>query len=254
MRVLKLVLCAILMTGCAKPELSMPILTKAVAQDASKSVSLVMPNINDYIRKKRNLRLKKVSFSDLPGWKSDNQHEAMIAFITSCKKILSLGARGNTGKFKRPKHMKNICQLAVKLSKSPDKQTSRMFFETYFVPYKVNSTRKHGLLTGYYEPEILGSVKKTDKFNLPIYKTPRDLVQLQPYKGVGRKLGGVSTGRKTSKGIVAFPTRKEIDLGALNGQGLELVYLSDPVDAFFLHIQGSGRIKLTDGSTMAYWL
>ncbi len=252
MRVIKIFICALFMTGCAKPELSLPILSQAVAKskDHQKIAALSAPNKMEYIRKKKNLRLKKMSFSDLPGWENDNHHEAMKAFLISCKQILRTRTRSSVSTSRRPTYMSKACILASKLSKAPDRKTSRRFFETYFVPYKVQSRQKKGLLTGYYEPEILGSLTKTDKFKLPIYRPPSNHVNLSARSGVGRKLGGLVAGQKTKNGIKPLPTRKEIDLGALDGKGLELVYLQDPIDVFFMHIQGSGRIRLTDGSVM----
>ena len=83
------------------------------------------------------------------------------------------------------------------------------------------------MFTGYYEPEILASRNRTGKFQHPIYKRPKEMVLGRPWK-----------------------TRAEIENGALGGRGLELAWLSDPVENFFLHVQGSGRLKLNEGGAM----
>lgn len=107
---------------------------------------------------------------------------------------------------------------------APDKaQSAEQFFETAFS----KQTTGRGFCTGYYEPELNGSRIRGGPNLHPIYRRPPDLTQGQPYHD-----------------------RRAISEGALAGQGLELAWLSDPVEAFFLHIQGSGRIRLDDGQIM----
>ncbi|WP_405051832.1 murein transglycosylase A [Sphingomonas sp.] len=99
--------------------------------------------------------------------------------------------------------------------------------------------------TGYYEPEISGSPVKTSGSAVPIYRVPPDLIRCT------RADGGNGRGRIASNGqCVLYFTRAEIDDGALAGRGLELAWAADPVELFFLQIQGSGRVKLPDGSIL----
>ncbi len=103
-------------------------------------------------------------------------------------------------------------------------QDARQFFEAFFRPVVV-SDGNPGLFTGYYEPELEGSSVRTPRFRYPIYRLPPEVPQ-----------GG------------QWLTRAEIENeGVLEGRGLEIAWLADPVDVFFLHVQGSGRIRLTDG-------
>lgn len=97
-------------------------------------------------------------------------------------------------------------------------------------------------LTGYYEPLFKASLTRTATYRYPLYRTPPDLVSLPGGEGREKK-----TGRMENGGLVPYPTRGEIEKGQLLA-GQELVYLADPVDAFILHIQGSGQIQLADGS------
>jgi membrane-bound lytic murein transglycosylase A len=106
-----------------------------------------------------------------------------------------------------------------------------------------------GTLTGYYEPEIEGSRTPTARFDTPLLARPADLVTIsdgETLPGVPEGLGGA---RKAPGGYEPYPERAAIEDGALSGRGLELVY-AERVDAFFVHIQGSTRIRLPDGSTM----
>ncbi len=244
--IVKLILGALILTGCARPDLSLPpmMMSQASAQEVKKISAVIQPaaiaglgkpDVMSYIRRKPHFNLKKVSFSELPGWQNDKHHEAYKAFAISCKRILK--SRGK-------KHTDKVCKLVEQMGKSADRNLAKKFFESYFVPHKVTANRERGLLTGYYEPEIKASRTKTEKYKYPVYKKPGDLVRVRGGKG---NLKGLIAGRKTANGIVPFPTRQQIDQGALNGKGLELMYLEDPIDLFFLHIQGSGRIRLTDG-------
>lgn len=109
-----------------------------------------------------------------------------------------------------------------------DKQgDARTFFETFFRPVLITDGDAP-LFTGYYEPEFAGALVRSDQFDIPLYRLPDDVSDDEPWL-----------------------TREEIETtGALADRGLELVWLRDPVDKFFLQIQGSGRIRLEDGSSM----
>jgi membrane-bound lytic murein transglycosylase A len=99
--------------------------------------------------------------------------------------------------------------------------------------------------TGYYEPELAGSRVRAPGYEVPIYRTPPDLIRCT------RPDGGTGRGRIGPDGICRlYFTRAEIEDGALAGRGLELAWAADPIDLFFLQIQGSGRLKLPDGSVM----
>ena len=110
------------------------------------------------------------------------------------------------------------------------------------------TTGPRGLLTGYYEPLLQGSRTPQGAFQTPIYKRPPDLVNLVDETQRGAVGAALTHVRKTDKGTEPYPTRAQIEQGALKGRDLELVYLTDPVEVFFLQVQGSGRVKLTDGS------
>lgn len=102
-------------------------------------------------------------------------------------------------------------------------QSAQRFFDVAFT----RGATGQGFCTGYFEPELSGALHRSDVFNTPIYRKPADLSADQPYH-----------------------TRQAIEDGALDGWGLELAWLADPIEAFFLHIQGSGRIRLDDGQVL----
>jgi membrane-bound lytic murein transglycosylase A len=108
------------------------------------------------------------------------------------------------------------------------------------------------LFTGYYQPILDGSLTRTEKFRYPIYRTPPDLISaervtLQPKMTVERIVG-----RADGEQFLPYYSRREIDEGgSLRGRGLEIAWAADPVDVFFLHIQGSGIVRLPDGRQLS---
>ncbi|MGH7773162.1 MAG: murein transglycosylase A [Candidatus Binatia bacterium] len=104
------------------------------------------------------------------------------------------------------------------------------------------------LFTGYYQPVIEGSLVQSQEFRFPIYGKPKDLIEaetvtLQPLAHVEKTVG-----RLSGDSVVPYFSRYEIDrLGRLRGKGYEIAWVKDPVELFFLHIQGSGLLRLEDG-------
>jgi membrane-bound lytic murein transglycosylase A len=120
--------------------------------------------------------------------------------------------------------------------------TAGAFFRDRFEWVRVGA--EPAFATGYYEPEIIGSRTPQPGYT-PIYRTPPDLIRCT------RADGQTGRGRYDATGqCVLYPTRAEIEDGALAGKGLELAWAADPVELFFLEIQGSGRLRLPDGSVM----
>lgn len=202
-------------------------------------------------RKTPPLFFEPMAFSDLPGWQDDDQSLALTVFLKSCavlsprKKstpVMPPTLGGNVGDWLA------LCDLAGKVPPG-DPSSARRFFEEQFLPFAILADgNPRGLFTGYYEPIIEGSLTADPDYPVPLYSRPGDLVTVDlglfraNLKGT-RVAGRVSGGRLTP-----FESRAEIEAGALDGRDLELLWLKDPVDAFNLHIQGSGRILLADGS------
>lgn len=194
-------------------------------------------------------RFEPVGFNNLPGWDTDDHLAAFKAFLVSCPRIkAAVRANNKAGAIAIPPALLTACDAAVALPAPVTRATARTFFERAFIPHRVVHDAKEGLLTGYYEPLLDGSRTRTDRFTTPIYKRPDDLVNLVHEAQRGAKANQLTHARKTATGTEPYSTRAEIEGGAFKGKNLELIYLADPVDAFFMHIQGSGRIRLTDGS------
>ncbi len=125
----------------------------------------------------------------------------------------------------------------------------RAFFEDWFQPWLVTDRdQPMGLFTGYYEPLLHGSRHFGGAYTVPLYGTPDDLIEVDLGQFKPELAGQAITGRVDGAQFVPYFARAEIDAGALEGRGLELVWVDDPVAKFFLQIQGSGQIQLDDGA------
>ncbi len=190
-----------------------------------------------------------LAFSELPGWDRDDHAAAFKAFLKSCERVLiGQRERPSNDKIGPTPGLAEACTAATKLPPRLGKEQARAFFERHFAANAVNHSGAPGLLTGYYEPLLEGSRSPQASFQTPVYRRPPDLVNLIDETQRAQAGQTLTHARKTDKGIEPYATRADIEMGSLKGKGLELVYLANPVDLFFMQIQGSGRVKLTDGS------
>lgn len=188
------------------------------------------------------------AFTDLPGWSTDAHGAALAAFRKSCERLIVLSRTDS--KVKPDAALLAVCVKVSQLSGSRSDAEARAFFEQYFVPQRVVHAASKGLLTAYYEPILDGSRTRTSRFSWPLYRRPPDLVNVVDESQRGAIPGGLTHARQTDKGLMPFATRAEIEQGALKGRKLELLYVEHAVDAFFLQIQGSARVRLPDGDTI----
>jgi len=169
-----------------------------------------------------------VSFSDLSNWPNDHHEKALATFRRSCGKMRTASqSRLRPGFMGRYKDWSGVCSRAKKISVGK-RELARKFFEKHFIPAQIISGQSKSLFTGYFEPELKASLRRSKSYSVPLYRKPKDL----------------------KRGDKTYFTRAQIESGALKNRGLEFVYLKSPVDAFFLHIQGSGRLFLENGKTL----
>lgn len=178
-----------------------------------------------------------VTFDVLPGWQQDDLRQAWPAFQASCR---ALGAKPD---------WKTAC-AAGKLVDPNDGTAIRQYFETYFVPNLVRAPdgADAGLITGYYEAMLRGSRKRGGAYQTPLYKVPDDLITVDLASVYPSLKGMRLRGRLVGKTVVPYGTRAEIERSRIPGK--ELLWVDDPVEAFFLEVQGSGRVQLDDGETV----
>ncbi len=185
-----------------------------------------------------------VRYADVPGWGNDDHAAALAAFRAGCPAAISR-KRAKTAVPVDPAALRRACQVATSLPAGTDRATARRFFEAQFQPVRVTAD---GFVTGYFEPEVAGSLAPGGPYRVPLYRRPPDLVDVKTGTGA---LAGFSHARRAPGGrLTPYDDRAAIEAGALAGRGLELVWLADPVDAFFVHVQGSARVRLPDGRVL----
>ena len=175
-----------------------------------------------------------MNWSDLPGWMDDDPGAAWETFLRSCTRLKAQTA------------WRESCALAQQL---PAGASVRNFFETHFLPYRVANAdgSVQGLATGYYEPLLRGSRRKEGPYRYPLYAAPEDLL-IVDLAEINPELKHLRLrGRLEGRRVVPYYPRAEIERGLPALAGKELLWVDDPVDLFFLQIQGSGRVRLATG-------
>jgi len=166
---------------------------------------------------------------------------ALASFKTSCS---SLVRRPDRTGLVPAENWKPACNAA----KTWPSDDAVSFFTTHFETVQVGAGQSFA--TGYFEPEILGSRFKSERYSVPVYRRPANLVDVDlglfSEELKGKRVRGKVVGSKLKR----FEHRKEIEDGALDGQGLEIAWAADDIEFFFLQIQGSGRLRLPDGSVI----
>jgi membrane-bound lytic murein transglycosylase A len=185
-------------------------------------------------------------FTDIDGWAEDDHDAGFASFRNSCKALLRSTEASRAGQPMRTA-LYNVCVKAndVDVNKPG---AARAFFENNFTPMRISPLgTPDGFLTGYYEPIVQGTRDHVKGFDWPLYRKPDNLLP-----GGRMMIAVAAVGKKKARKrkLVAYHDRAAIDDGVLAGRNLEICWLKDPVDAFFIHIQGSVRVRLDDGETM----
>lgn len=149
-----------------------------------------------------------VDFADLDGWSEDDHTAALRVFRNTCQDM-------------NDPDWSALCALATS---NPE---PRAFFELFFRPVLIEDGAEP-LFTGYFEPELDGSLRRTDRFRYPLYAMPNEARDLRPW----------------------LSRREILETDVMKGRGLEIAWVDDPVELFFLQVQGSGRIRLPSGQKL----
>ncbi|MBZ9938028.1 MltA domain-containing protein [Mesorhizobium sp. BR1-1-16] len=191
--------------------------------------------------------LAPVGFDALAGWADDDHASAFRAFRLSAERIAeqppktrALGVDGEA--------LATAAHAALALPHEPDAAAARAFFEMHFVPHE--GVAGEGFFTGYYEPEAEAARTADDRFKTPLLRPPEELFEVDEVAPPLELPGGMRFARRTATGFEPFFDRGAIMAGALDGRGLEIAFLADPVDAYFIHVQGAARLRMQDGSLL----
>jgi membrane-bound lytic murein transglycosylase A len=201
--------------------------------------------------KPAHLVLQPAAFDALPGWSEDDVAAAIPALLKSCARRLTepptamVGPDGIGG---RAADWRPPCAAAAAVPAGDD-QAARHFFEAWFEPWlATDNGEADGLFTGYYEPLLDGARVKGGVNETPLLRRPPDLVMVQLGLFRPEWRGERIAGRVVDGNLRPYPSRAEIERGALDQDRLALYWVADPVDAFFLQVQGSGKVRLPDGT------
>mgnify|MGYP005856588583 CR=1 FL=1 len=202
------------------------------------------------------LVLTEKSYDDLPNWNNDQHDKALRAMAISCERIVkkdSTQVFGPEPIFGSYADWQPPCQalLEAKAESFAGKpEAARIFFERWFKPYAARAGMfREGLFTGYYEPTLKGSRKKNPEYFYPLYKRPKDLIDINLGQFREDLKGRRIAGRIAGERLEPYADRRAIEAGGLP-HGEPIVFVNSAIDAFFLHIQGSGQVKLDDGTTV----
>jgi membrane-bound lytic murein transglycosylase A len=183
------------------------------------------------------IKYEPVSWNQIEGWQRDAVQDAWSAFLNSCRAV-----------GQRPEWV-SVCADSASAS-SP-----RAFFESRFQAYRMVQTEglhrvtDTGLITGYYEPVLRGARRPSATYAVPLYAPPDDLLTIELGDLYPELKGKRVRGRVQGKKVVPYFTRAELANQPVI-KGKELIWVDNPVDAFFLEVQGSGRVQLSDGSVI----
>jgi membrane-bound lytic murein transglycosylase A len=175
------------------------------------------------------------------GYDAASATRALKAFRISCPSVVK---RTDQSGLTAPADWQPSCTAAKNWSDGD----ARAFFTDYFELAQVGDGK--AFATGYYEPEIAGSRTRGKGYEVPVYKRPPELVELDLGQFSDSLKGKKIRGRVEGKSFIPFADRTGIETGALDGRGLEIAWAADAIDFFVLQIQGSGRLRLPDGSVM----
>ncbi len=199
------------------------------------------------------LSLAPLGFDQLPGWAEDSAAAVLPAMLKSCDRILKLpvdrsigfdGIGGTAADWYGP------CSAAARVP-AGDHRAARAMFETWFNPWQISNDGKvDGLFTGYFEPEIKGARQRQGRFTTPIHGKPADLVTVDLGKFRSDLGPEQLVGRLEGAKLVPYPARAEIESGAIEAKTPILAWTDDPVDFAIMQIQGSGRVRLDDGTVL----
>ncbi|WP_370260721.1 murein transglycosylase A [Limnobacter sp.] len=189
----------------------------------------------------------KSDFSKLPGWESANHIAYLQAFAKQCATDSNtLGKRKTT-----PPPLLEACKKTGQFLGNQGQGSAKRWMETNFEVWQFQQEdgSKQGLLTGYFEPVLQGSRKPSARFNAPLYGVPSELITVKLDELYPDLKGKRLRGRLQGDSLVPFFSRAEWERVGPNRER-PLVWVDDKLDAFLLQVQGSGRVQLTDGSTI----
>jgi membrane-bound lytic murein transglycosylase A len=255
-----LLLLPVLLAACSSvpPETAAPGTSPGPAPSSLAQRPLVIPppgTFHDTRPRALAGRFRKASWAELPGWSSDGLDHAWKAFINNCKGLMRpVSGSLNMPARATPSAWRTVCAEAASSGISlaaPDAAAVRAFLQRTLQPWRVldaGGAPAGNLVTGYYEPLVHASRTRGGDYQWPLYAPPDDLLTIDLGSEYPALAGKRVRGKLVGKRVVPYDTRAQI--AADPDKPPVIVWVNDPVDAFFLQVQGSGRAQLPDGTVV----
>jgi membrane-bound lytic murein transglycosylase A len=189
--------------------------------------------------------LRAVAFDELPGWRADDALAAFRAFKASAAHMLE--GRKELRNARAPSEaLLGASRRAVE-QECQDNAAARAFFEAQFTPWEIGPDQTAAFFTGYFEPEFEGSLERTPRFQAPILRRPPNLVTLAMGEALPDCDFTLTSAIRDGHRVLPCPDRADIETGAFDGRGFELVWLQDRVAVYIVQVQGCARVMLANG-------
>ncbi len=196
------------------------------------------------------IALTPIPLASLPGWAEAETGPALTAFMGVCKRFSGRPAAQAISNAWPELGTAGAWAAKCAAAKRATPAGARAFIEANFRAFQAGDPQDTGLFTGYFEPEVRGARARGGPYQTPLYRKPADIVVADLGVFDEDLAGKTIHGHVRDGRFIPYFDRAEVGAGVLAGRNLELVWLADPVDAFFLEIQGSGRIRLAGGGAM----
>lgn len=195
------------------------------------------------------------NWSELPGWNQDDLRNVWTTFVRNCRGLMRPTATNLAGPTRAtPRAWQPVCAAALDPARAPaanDSQAVRRFIQTWLTPWRLQTADgkvASNIVTGYYEPLVKGARTKSGANQWPLYTVPADLLTIDLGRVYPELAGKRVRGKLEGRRVVPYDSRAAIESSGRRPPAI--VYVNDPVDNFFLQVQGSGRVQLTDGKTI----
>jgi membrane-bound lytic murein transglycosylase A len=261
-RLFPLALSSLILAGCATVEPEIPPEDRSAASGTvpasapGAEAPLVVPPLSslpDTPTRPLSGRFQRASYTDIPRWQDDDLVQFWPVFLRNCKGLMrpTSGSLATPARA-TPRAWQPVCAAAIDPARRPvagDAESVRRFLQAYLQPWRLlaaDGKPAANMVTGYYEPLVRGSRRQGGLNQWPLYLPPDDLLTVDLGAIYPELAGKRVRGKLQGKRVVPYDTRAEIESNPGRRPPV-LVYVDDPVENFFLQVQGSGRVLLTDG-------
>jgi len=246
---------AAVLAGCVTTHEIPPDVPGAVAPPAAVDGPLVVPPLSalpDSAPRALSGRYSRASWAELPGWSNDDLSRLWPLFLRNCKGLMRPTGGSLTAPARAtPRAWQPVCAAAADPAQAPapgDAAGVRRFLLAHLQPWRLNGADgapAANTVTGYYEPLVRGSRRQGGPYQWPLYGVPDDLLTIDLGSVYPELAGKRVRGKLEGRRVVPYDARSAID--ASDRKPPVLVWIDDPVDNFFLQVQGSGRVELVEG-------